>query len=63
MARTALSDHESSDFAEEMKAIVEEAHRSGKKVAAHAIDDVETRTAAEAGVTRSNTLNDIPMMY
>ena len=35
---------------EELKAMVEEAHRAGKKVAAHAISDYETRTAAEAGV-------------
>lgn len=45
---------------EEMKAIVEEAHRSGKKVAAHAIDDVETRTAAEAGVDSIEHAYDIP---
>jgi imidazolonepropionase-like amidohydrolase len=36
--------------AEEMKAIVEEAHRSHVKVAAHAIGDNATRIAAEAGV-------------
>ncbi|HUB17865.1 MAG TPA: amidohydrolase family protein [Acidobacteriaceae bacterium] len=35
---------------EEMKAIVEEAHRDDVKVAAHAIGDQETRIAAEAGV-------------
>jgi imidazolonepropionase-like amidohydrolase len=35
---------------EEMKAIVEEAHRVNRKVAAHAIGDVATRIAAEAGV-------------
>lgn len=35
---------------DEMKAIVEEAHRSGLKVAAHAIGDEATRTAAQAGV-------------
>jgi imidazolonepropionase-like amidohydrolase len=35
---------------EEVKAIVEEAHRAGKKVAAHAIGDSATRIAAEAGV-------------
>ena len=35
---------------EEMKAIVEEAHRVHKKVAAHAIGDEATRIAAEAGV-------------
>jgi imidazolonepropionase-like amidohydrolase len=33
-----------------MKAIVDEAHRVHKKVAAHAIGDDATRTAAEAGV-------------
>jgi imidazolonepropionase-like amidohydrolase len=33
-----------------MKAIVEEAHRAGKRVAAHAIGDTATRVAAEAGV-------------
>jgi imidazolonepropionase-like amidohydrolase len=35
---------------EEMKAVVEEAHLSGVKVAAHAIGDKPTRIAAEAGV-------------
>jgi len=35
---------------DEMKAIVEEAHAAGVKVAAHAIGDAATRTAAEAGV-------------
>ena len=35
---------------EEMQAIVEEAHRVHKKVAAHAIGDDATRIAAEAGV-------------
>ncbi len=35
---------------EEMKAIVDEAHTSGVKVAAHAIGDKATRIAAEAGV-------------
>jgi imidazolonepropionase-like amidohydrolase len=34
---------------EEMKAIVDEAHTSGVKVAAHAIGDKATRIAAEAG--------------
>ena len=33
-----------------MKAIVEEAHRVNRKVAAHAIGDLATRFAAEAGV-------------
>lgn len=36
--------------AEELKVIVEEAHRVGRKVAAHAIGDQATRLAAEAGV-------------
>jgi imidazolonepropionase-like amidohydrolase len=35
---------------DEMKAIVDEAHTSGVKVAAHAIGDKATRIAAEAGV-------------
>src|SRR5205085_3287693 len=35
---------------EEMKVIVEEAHRVRRKVAAHAIGDLPTRIAAEAGV-------------
>jgi imidazolonepropionase-like amidohydrolase len=35
---------------DEMKAVVEEAHRVQKKVAAHAIGDDATRIAAEAGV-------------
>ena len=35
---------------EELKVIVEEAHRVGRKVAAHAIGDQATRIAAEAGV-------------
>lgn len=35
---------------EEMKVIVEEAHRVGMKVAAHAIGDQATRIAADAGV-------------
>ena len=35
---------------EEMKAIVEEAHRAGRRVAAHAVDDQTARIAAEAGV-------------
>ena len=34
----------------EMKVIVEEAHRAGKKVAAHAISDLAVETAAAAGV-------------
>ncbi|HEY0407960.1 MAG TPA: amidohydrolase family protein [Pyrinomonadaceae bacterium] len=35
---------------EEMRVIVEEAHRVNRKVAAHAIGDAATRIAAEAGV-------------
>lgn len=35
---------------EEMKAIVEEAHRAGRKIAAHAVDRVAVMTAAAAGV-------------
>lgn len=35
---------------EEVKTIAAEAHRLGRKVAAHATSDVATRTAAEAGV-------------
>lgn len=35
---------------DELKVIVEEAHRVGKRVAAHATDDQATRIAAEAGV-------------
>ena len=35
---------------DEMKAIVDEAHRHHRKVAAHAIGDLATRIAAEAGV-------------
>jgi imidazolonepropionase-like amidohydrolase len=35
---------------EEMKVIVEEAHRVNRKVSAHAIGDAATRIAAEAGV-------------
>jgi imidazolonepropionase-like amidohydrolase len=35
---------------EELKVIVEEAHRIGKRVAAHATDDQATRIAADAGV-------------
>ena len=45
---------------EEMKAIVEEAHRSGKKVAAHGINEYETRTAAEAGVDSIEHAYDVP---
>jgi adhesin HecA-like repeat protein len=35
---------------EQVQAIVEEAHRSGKKVAAHAVGEQATRIAAQAGV-------------
>lgn len=35
---------------DELKVIVEEAHRVGKRVAAHATDDQATRIAADAGV-------------
>lgn len=35
---------------EEMNTIVTEAHRGGKRVAAHAVDDAQARIAAEAGV-------------
>lgn len=35
---------------EEMKATVDEAHRAGKKVAAHTVGDPDARTAVEAGV-------------
>jgi imidazolonepropionase-like amidohydrolase len=45
---------------EEMKAIVEEAHRAGKKVAAHAIGDLATRTAVEAGVDSIEHAYTIP---
>lgn len=45
---------------EEMKAIVEEAHRVGKKVAAHAIGDLATRIAVEAGVDSIEHAYTIP---
>jgi imidazolonepropionase-like amidohydrolase len=45
---------------EEMKVIVEEAHRVNKKVAAHAIGDVATRIAAEAGVDSIEHAYTIP---
>jgi imidazolonepropionase-like amidohydrolase len=35
---------------EEMKVIVEESHRVGRKIAAHAVSDLAMRVAAEAGV-------------
>ncbi len=44
----------------EMKAIVEEAHRVGRTVAAHAIGDTATRIAAEAGVTSIEHAYTIP---
>lgn len=45
---------------EEMKAIVEEAHRVNRKVAAHAIGDLATRIAAEAGVDSIEHAYTIP---
>jgi imidazolonepropionase-like amidohydrolase len=45
---------------EEMKAIVEEAHRVNKKVAAHAIGDLATRIAAEAGADSIEHAYTIP---
>jgi imidazolonepropionase-like amidohydrolase len=45
---------------EEMKVIVEEAHRVGRKVAAHAIGDLATRIAAEAGVDSIEHAYTIP---
>src|SRR5262249_35028839 len=45
---------------EEMKVIVEEAHRVHKKVAAHAIGDLPTRMAAEAGVDSIEHAYTIP---
>jgi imidazolonepropionase-like amidohydrolase len=45
---------------EEMKVIVEEAHRVNKKVAAHAIGDMATRIAAEAGVDSIEHAYTIP---
>jgi imidazolonepropionase-like amidohydrolase len=45
---------------EEMKVIVEEAHRVNKKVAAHAIGDAATRIAAEAGVDSIEHAYTIP---
>ena len=43
-----------------MKAIVEEAHRAGKRVAAHAIGDTATRVAAEAGVSSIEHAYTVP---
>lgn len=45
---------------EEMKAIVEEAHRVNKRVAAHAIGDSATRIAAEAGVNSIEHAYSVP---
>jgi imidazolonepropionase-like amidohydrolase len=45
---------------EEMKAIVEEARRVNRPVAAHAIGDTATRIAAEAGVTSIEHAYTIP---
>jgi imidazolonepropionase-like amidohydrolase len=45
---------------EELKVIVEEAHRVNRKVAAHAIGDTATRIAAEAGVDSIEHAYTIP---
>ena len=45
---------------EEMRVIVEEAHRVGRKVSAHAIGDQATRVAAEAGVDSIEHAYTIP---
>ncbi|WP_198978379.1 metal-dependent hydrolase family protein [Hymenobacter sp. BT523] len=45
---------------EELKVIVEEAHRQGKTVAAHAIGDDATRMAAQAGVNSIEHAYTIP---
>ena len=45
---------------EEVKTIVEEAHRVGRRVAAHAIGDQATRVAAEAGVDSVEHAYTIP---
>jgi imidazolonepropionase-like amidohydrolase len=45
---------------DEMRVIVEEAHRVGKKVAAHAIGDQATRIAAEAGVDSIEHAYEVP---
>jgi imidazolonepropionase-like amidohydrolase len=45
---------------EEMKVIVEEAHRVGRKVSAHAIGDQATRISAEAGVDSIEHAYTIP---
>jgi len=45
---------------EEMRAIVDEAHRVGKRVAAHAIGDTATLIAAEAGVSSIEHAYTVP---
>lgn len=45
---------------DEMKAIVDEAHRVNRKVAAHAIGDVATRVAVEAGADSIEHAYSIP---
>jgi imidazolonepropionase-like amidohydrolase len=45
---------------DEMKAIVDEAHRVNKTVAAHAIGDTATRIAAEAGVSSIEHAYTVP---
>ena len=45
---------------EELKVIVEEAHRVNRKVSAHAIGDAATRVAAEAGVDSIEHAYTIP---
>jgi imidazolonepropionase-like amidohydrolase len=45
---------------DEMKVIVEEAHRVNKKVAAHAIGDLATRVSADAGVDSIEHAYTIP---
>lgn len=45
---------------DEMKVIVEEARRVGRKVAAHAIGDLATRIAAEAGVSSIEHAYTVP---
>src|SRR5215208_4428863 len=45
---------------DEMKAIVEEARRVNRTVAAHAIGDTATRIAAEAGVTSIEHAYTVP---
>jgi imidazolonepropionase-like amidohydrolase len=45
---------------DEMRAIVDEAHRVGKRVAAHAIGDTATMIAAEAGVSSIEHAYTIP---